>query len=44
MHFGLGAYQTIDNMEIIWSTGETSHHQGPFTSGKTYTITRSEKE
>lgn len=40
LHFGLGGYQAIDSMEVIWSTGEKTTHQGPFAAGKTYTLTR----
>ncbi|MEH6640072.1 MAG: CRTAC1 family protein [Porticoccaceae bacterium] len=40
LHFGLGAYQAVDTMEITWSTGEKSTHKGPFAAGQTYTIKR----
>ena len=43
LHFGLGAYQAIDSMDITWSTGEKTSHQGPFVNGNTYTITRRAK-
>ena len=39
-HFGLGAFEEVDKMEIIWSTGERTEIEGPFRSGALYRIER----
>ena len=41
-HFGLGNHESVQQVEIYWSTGEQSVIEGPFPAGKTYRITRSE--
>ena len=40
VHFGLGAFEEVDKMEIIWSTGERTEIEGPFRSGALYRIER----
>ena len=37
-HFGMGEYKTIQQIEIIWSTGETSKLQHEFSANHEYTI------
>lgn len=39
-HFGLGKYNNISRIEILWSTGERSELTGNFVSGNRYRITR----
>jgi len=39
-HFGLGTADSIDSIEILWSTGERSVLQGPFAAGAHYVVTR----
>ena len=39
-HFGLGEKGRIDNVKIIWSTGETEIINGPFEAGFSYQISR----
>lgn len=39
-HFGLGEHQTINTVEIRWSTGEVDVLEGPFQAGKRYRIER----
>lgn len=39
-YFGLGDYQAIDRVEVIWSTGETSTLSVPLAAGARYLITR----
>ena len=40
MHFGLGKYTEIENLEIIWSTGETTIVNHPFPANREYLIKR----
>ena len=40
-HFGLGEYDTIERLEISWSTGGTTEVPGPFKAGHTYRLSRS---
>lgn len=40
-HFGLGEYDTIERLEIRWSTGGTTEIPGPFEAGRLYSIERS---
>lgn len=40
VHFGLAHFARIDQIDVQWSTGETTTYQGPFSSGKRYRITR----
>ena len=40
-HFGLGDYDSIERLEIDWSTGGTTVVQGPFEAGHLYSIQRS---
>ena len=39
-HFGLGAAESIDSIEVQWSTGERSVLEGPFPAGAHYVVTR----
>ncbi len=39
-HFGLGKYKTLQQIEITWSTGETSKLQHEFLANHEYTIRR----
>ncbi len=39
-HFGLAEKDTISNVKIQWSTGETSELKGPFDANYRYVITR----
>ncbi|MBT5026995.1 MAG: hypothetical protein HOM97_01245 [Nitrospina sp.] len=39
-HFGLGEYKTIHQIEIIWSTGETSKLEHEFVANQEYTLHR----
>lgn len=39
-YFGLGDFESVDEIEIHWSTGERSEIRGPFEVGSTYRITR----
>jgi hypothetical protein len=40
-HFGLGKHKSIHQIEIIWSTGETSKLEHTFSANHEYTIHRS---
>jgi hypothetical protein len=40
-HFGLGTYESIDRLEISWSTGGSTVIPGPFEAGHIYTVQRS---
>jgi uncharacterized membrane protein YraQ (UPF0718 family) len=40
-HFGLGKFKTLRQIEIIWSTGETSKLEHEFSANHEYTIHRS---
>lgn len=39
-HFGLGAWERVDALEVQWSSGEKEVFSGPFKSGHRYKITR----
>ncbi|MEC9375590.1 MAG: FG-GAP-like repeat-containing protein [Pseudomonadota bacterium] len=39
-HFGLGEYNKVDTVDIIWSTGDRSQLSGNFYTGKRYVINR----
>ncbi len=39
-HFGLGEYDRVSRVEIVWSTGERTELEGEFTAGGRYVITR----
>jgi hypothetical protein len=39
-HFGLGEYDEVDQVDILWSTGERSQLSGEFVAGKRYVISR----
>jgi len=41
LHFGLGSYDSVERVDVHWSTGETSTLQGDFRAGHTYRIGRS---
>lgn len=41
-HFGLGDYDRVNRVEVLWSTGEWSELSGEFMAGARYIITRSE--
>lgn len=40
MHFGLGQHSEVDDITIQWSTGEQTHHEGPFNAQTRYRISR----
>ena len=40
LHFGLGEFDTVDRLEVEWSTGERSSIGGPFPANARYTIAR----
>ena len=40
VHFGLGEYDTVNKIEIAWSTGERTTINKDFLTGKKYVITR----
>jgi hypothetical protein len=44
MHFGLEDVESVDSIEIQWSTGEVSELEGPFKAGHRYTINRNALE
>ena len=44
VHFGLGEYDTVDRLEIYWSTGGETVIQGPFEEGHLYSLERSKNE
>ena len=39
-HFGLGAHDRIEEVEIQWSIGAPTHLKGPFDAGARYIVTR----
>jgi hypothetical protein len=39
-HFGLGDYNKVDKVSVLWSTGERSELSGDFVAGKRYVISR----
>lgn len=39
-HFGLGSADTVEKLEVAWSTGGTSTLTGPFPANSVYRITR----
>jgi hypothetical protein len=39
-YFGLGQSQTVDRIDIVWSTGEETTLEGPFEVGSKYLIKR----
>jgi hypothetical protein len=39
-HFGLGALESIERIEVSWSTGETTSHVGPFPADVHYRVER----
>ena len=39
-HFGLGRYDTVNYIEIVWSTGEKTTIEKEFAANKKYVITR----
>lgn len=39
-HFGLGEHDTVQKLEIRWSTGGTTEFPGPFRAGHRYTLRR----
>ena len=41
-HFGLGAFDQVNAVEIIWSTGERSEIRSDFAAGASYIISREE--
>ena len=42
-HFGLGSFDSIERIEVEWSTGGKSTLSGPFKAGHLYTIQRQGK-
>lgn len=42
-YFGLGEFDKLSRVEIVWSTGERSEIQGDFAAGARYTITRTKR-
>ena len=43
-HFGLGDHETVQRLEVSWSTGGTTEIAGPFKAGHLYTLQRSSRE
>ncbi len=41
VHFGLGPYESVERVDVHWSTGETLTLRGDFRAGRTYRIGRS---
>ena len=39
-HFGLGNYNKVERVDILWSTGERSQLDGDFVAGRRYIISR----
>lgn len=39
-HFGLGEITTVEEIEILWSTGESTQLEGPFPAGHRYLVRR----
>ena len=39
-HFGLGHFEKVEQVDIVWSTGEQSEIRGDFAAGAKYIITR----
>jgi hypothetical protein len=39
-HFGLSKYNSVDSIEVFWSTGERTELTGPFPANHRYRITR----
>jgi len=39
-HFGLGEYDSVDRLEVRWSTGGETVIQGPFDAGHLYSLER----
>ncbi len=44
LHFGLGEYEAIDRLEVIWSIGEKTTIDGPLPANRRYLITRIAKK
>ena len=42
VHFGLGKYDRVNKIEIVWSTGEKTTIDKEFLANKSYVISRSE--
>ena len=42
-HFGLGAFDSIQRVDISWSTGERTELRGPFDANHRYRLTRPER-
>ena len=40
VHFGLGNYESVERVDVHWSTGETSTLRGDFRAGHTYRVGR----
>jgi len=40
VHFGLGEFESVDEVEIVWSTGERSEIRGAFEAGSSYRVAR----
>jgi hypothetical protein len=43
-HFGLGEYDSVDRLEIRWSTGGETTIPGPFEEGHLYSLERSKSQ
>ena len=43
-HFGLGDYDSVQKLEVSWSTGGTTEIPGPFKAGHLYTLQRTRKK
>jgi hypothetical protein len=40
LHFGLGAHEAVDRVEVQWSTGEVTKIEGPLPANALYTVSR----
>ncbi len=43
-YFGLGEYDSVDRLEVSWSTGGSTVMPGPFEAGQLYTLRRAPRE
>mgnify|MGYP001825681140 CR=1 FL=1 len=43
-HFGLGEHDSVEKLEVSWSTGGSTEIPGPFKAGHLYTLQRSASE
>jgi hypothetical protein len=43
-HFGLGEYDSVDRLEVRWSTGGETVIEGPFDAGRLYSLERNKSQ